>query len=198
VLTYLFIKDVSTCRDFLKHSLSFEEWTSVLHLSTRWEFASIRNLALASIDPPTPLDQLLLARSYSVNHWVPLALSALCKRAAPLSVEEARKMEIEDLVLVATMREDIRDSTLKVDAAETVEAALAGRFSSFEGVNVPLANSTSGPEQEPSLAIGSPASPNPMGVMNESTIMAAPSVSPERAGDKLVSSAVVPSRVINP
>jgi hypothetical protein len=72
-------------------------------------------------------------------------------------------MEIEDVVLVATVREDIRTSTLKVGVAETqrrVETALAGRFSSFEGVNANLASSTSGPKQEPSLAIGAPVSLN--------------------------------------
>jgi len=90
----------------------------VLHLSTRWGFASIRRLALNSIEPPTPHDSLLLARTYSVDDWVIPALSALCKRTTPLSLSEARQMSIEDVVLVSTVREDIRGHGLQVDLAE--------------------------------------------------------------------------------
>ena len=103
----------------------------MLHLSTRWDFASIRRLALNNIQPPTPYDRLLLARTYSVDHWVIPALSALCERTAPLNLDEARQMDIEDVVLVATVREDIRNHTLQVDAAEIprrVEAAQAGKL----------------------------------------------------------------------
>ncbi|KAF8270192.1 hypothetical protein EI94DRAFT_1698987 [Lactarius quietus] len=90
----------------------------VLHLSTRWNFASLRKLALKSINPPTPHDQLLLARTYSVEHWVLPALTALCSRTLPLSLDEARQMSIEDVILVATMREEIRGGALRVDAAD--------------------------------------------------------------------------------
>jgi len=90
----------------------------VLHLSTRWGFASIRRLALGSIEPPTPHDRLLLARTYSVDDWVVPALSALCERTTPLSLSEARQMSIEDVVLVSTVREDIRSHALQVDSAE--------------------------------------------------------------------------------
>jgi hypothetical protein len=103
----------------------------VLHLSTRWGFASIRKRALSSIKPPTPHDRLLLARTYSVDDWVVPALSALCERTTPLTLSEARQMEIEDVVLVSTVREDIRSLTLQVDAAEIprrIEAVQAGKL----------------------------------------------------------------------
>ena len=90
----------------------------MLHLSTRWGFASIHRLALNSIKPPTAHDRLLLARSYSVDDWVIPALSALCERATPLSLSEARQMSIEDVVLVSTVREDIRNHALQVDLTE--------------------------------------------------------------------------------
>ena len=109
---------MSTHRDFEQHDLSYEEWKSVLHLSSCWDFASIRRLALNNIQPPTPHDRLLLARTYSVDHWVNPALSALCERSVPLSLDEARQMNIEDVVLVATVREDVRNHALRVNAAE--------------------------------------------------------------------------------
>lgn len=84
---------------------------------------------MRSINPPTPFDQLLLARAYSVDHWILPALSALCERTVPLSLNEARQMSIEDVVLISTVREDIRFHALQVDSHEIprcVEAALAG------------------------------------------------------------------------
>lgn len=116
-------------RNFGETDLTYEEWKSVLHLSTRWGFTSIRRLALTTIKPPTPHDQLLLARTYSVDEWVVPALSALCGRTEPLTLSEARQMDIEDVVLVVTVRESIRSRALQAKVAEIsryVEAAQAG------------------------------------------------------------------------
>jgi hypothetical protein len=90
---------------------------------------------LATIKPPTPHDRLLLARTYSVDDWVVPALSALCERTAPLNLSEARRMDIEDVVLVVTVREVIRRRALQVKAAEIsryVEAAQTGMLASCE------------------------------------------------------------------
>lgn len=127
--TAWFIKKCASTSDFEEHGLSYERWKSVLHLSSRWGFASLRRLALKFIKPPTPFDQLLLARAYSVGHWVLPALSALCERTVPLTLSEARQMDIEDVVLITTVREDIRPHTLQVDSDEIphcIEAAQAG------------------------------------------------------------------------
>ncbi|KAH9032570.1 hypothetical protein EDB85DRAFT_1202161 [Lactarius pseudohatsudake] len=117
-------------KDFEEHSLSYRQWKSVLHLSTRWGFASIRRLALKSINPPTPHDRLILARTYTVGQWVRPALTALCERAEPLSLTEALQMRMEDVVLVAAVREDVRSRVFPIDGAKVarvVEAALAGK-----------------------------------------------------------------------
>ncbi|KAN0130793.1 hypothetical protein V8E53_011468 [Lactarius tabidus] len=117
--------------DFETQELTYEQWKSVLHLSTRWDFATLRNLALKSIRPPTSHDQLVLARTYSVDQWVLPALTALCSRTLPLSLDEARQMNMEDVILVATVREEIRDGALRVDVADIprcVEAAQAGKL----------------------------------------------------------------------
>jgi hypothetical protein len=111
--------------NFDEHNLSYEQWRSVLHLSTRWGFASLRKLALRSVKPPTPCDQLLLARTYGIDHWVLPSLSALCERTTPISLNEARQMRIEDVVLVATVREDIRDDGSKTEIPLRIEATQA-------------------------------------------------------------------------
>ena len=128
-------------RDFEDKDLSYEEWKSVLHLSTRWGFAAIRRLVLSSIVSPTRHDLILLGRTYSVDHWVVPALSALCKRMAPLTLSEARQMDIEDIVLVAIVREDIREHALRIDIDATeiprrVEAA--GKLTIHEDIFILL------------------------------------------------------------
>ena len=108
----------------------------MLHLSTRWDFTSIRKSVLNSIEPPTAHDRLLLARTYSVDNWVVPALSVLCERSTPLTLSEAREMSIEDVVLVSTVQEDIRGPTLQVNAAEIflrVEAEQLGAL----GLEIP-------------------------------------------------------------
>ena len=109
-----------------------------------------------NIQPPTPHDRLLLARTYSVDHWVIPALSALCEREAPLSLDEARQMDIEDVVLVATVREGVRSGNLQVDVAEIprrVEAAQAVRIPvHIDSVDVSPALPTNGAvERTPSF-----------------------------------------------
>ena len=124
-------RDLRIYSNFEAHELSYEQWKSVLHLSTRWGFASLRKLALKSIRPPTSYDQLVLARTYSVEQWVLPALTALCSRALPLSLDEARQMDIDDVILVASVREEIRGGALQVDAADIprhVEMAQANRL----------------------------------------------------------------------
>ncbi|KAH9051017.1 hypothetical protein EDB83DRAFT_2317098 [Lactarius deliciosus] len=114
--------------NFEAHELTYEQWKSVLHLSTQWGFTSLRKLALNSIKLPTSHDRLVLARTYSVDHWVLPALTALCERTLPLSLSEARQMSMEDVILVARVREEIRGGALRVDVADIprhVEVVLA-------------------------------------------------------------------------
>ena len=111
----------------------------MLHLSTRWGFTSVRELALSSIEPPTPHDQLLLARAYSVDRWVIPALSVLCERTMPLTLSEARQMSIEDVVLVSAVREDIRGRALQIDTAEIpLRVKLEVERSTGPGVETPF------------------------------------------------------------
>jgi hypothetical protein len=99
-----------------KHS--FKEWSSILDLSTRWGFTSIRELAIRCLEPPSAHHRLLLARKYGVDQWVLPALSELCERPQPLNVDEARFMDFEDIVLVGSVRERVRSRTLTANPSE--------------------------------------------------------------------------------
>lgn len=94
---------------------TFEEWSAILDLSTRWGFTSIRDLAIRCMKPPTPLDRLILARKHAVDEWILPALLELCERPEPIDLEEARLMDFEDVVLVGSVRQTVRSSTLTVD-----------------------------------------------------------------------------------
>ena len=112
-------------------------------------------------------------------------------------------MRIEDVVLVATVRENIRNSTLRVDVAEIphrVEVALAGILSPYDGAKIPPADSRNGAaEPEPSSTMVSAASLNVAGIVDAKSIVVAPPGDPGQAtrmvdatgendGKKLVSS----------
>ncbi|KAH8996889.1 hypothetical protein EDB92DRAFT_1942502 [Lactarius akahatsu] len=118
LLSVLFYVSFVRSQNFEAHELTYEQWKSVLHLSTRWGFASLRELTLKSIKPPTSHDQFVLARTYSINHWVLPALTSLCERTLSLSLDEARQMKMEDVILVATVREEIRGGAVRVNAVE--------------------------------------------------------------------------------
>ena len=65
-------------------------------------------------------------------------------------------MNIEDIVLVATVRENIRSHTLQVDTAEIprrVEAAQAGKLIRIDSVDIPSAVPTSGADEQASSSV---------------------------------------------
>ena len=117
---------------FREIDFSYEEWKSVLHLSTRWGFALIRT----TIKPPMPHDRLLLARTYSVDDRVAPALSALCGRTAPPTLSDAGKMDIEDVVLVVTVRETIRSRSFQIKAAKISRHIVAAQAGILAGCEV--------------------------------------------------------------
>src|SRR6202012_5171176 len=111
-----------------------------------------------SIKPPTPHDQLVLARTYSVDQWVLPALAALCSRTLPLTLDEARQMDMRDVILVATIREEIRGGALRVDVADIpshIKMVLAGKPNHPMGNGAYLSMSgTTGQESDSTMPSG--------------------------------------------
>ena len=131
----MFESTTSVCLTFVpllrnfntREECSFEEWTSILDLSTRWGFTSIRDLAIRCLKPPTPLQRLLLARKFGVEEWILPALRELCERPLPLTFDEARLMDVEDIVLVGSVRETVRSHVLAVKSAGIGDCIVAWR-----------------------------------------------------------------------
>ena len=59
--------------------------------------------------------RLILARRHAVEEWVDPALLELCERPEPLNLDEARLMDFEDVVLVGSVRQNVRSPTLTTD-----------------------------------------------------------------------------------
>ncbi|TFY71233.1 hypothetical protein EVG20_g1772 [Dentipellis fragilis] len=67
-----------------------EAWTSVLRLSTKWSFASIRKLAIDRLEPiASAIDKVVLGRTYTIDAWL-------------------RPRIFDDVILVVTVREGMR------------------------------------------------------------------------------------------
>jgi len=94
---------------------SLPEWTSILDLATRWDFASIRTLAIRSIQSLpdiSPVDRVVLSRDYEITgRWTIAAYTALCERVEPLSIEEATPLGLETSIRIAQLRERFRGTS---------------------------------------------------------------------------------------
>ena len=70
-----------------------EEWTSILRLATKWNFLSLRELAIERLfEITSPIDKIILSHTFHLPKWLPLAYARLCKRNAPLTIEEGRRL----------------------------------------------------------------------------------------------------------
>jgi hypothetical protein len=104
------------------------EWTDVLHLSSKWGFAHLRAASLAAIPPlASPVDKLVLARTYSLTDWISSTYVDLLEREEDLTEEEAERMTIKDIVAIAKGRRVIRTSGKvgpRVDIEKAVQSLL--------------------------------------------------------------------------
>ncbi|KAI0062467.1 hypothetical protein BV25DRAFT_633247 [Artomyces pyxidatus] len=91
-----------------------DEWTAVLRLATDWGYTSIRDLAVARLAPiASAVDRVIFAHTYPfLAAWAVPGYAELCSRAAPLTVAEGRRLGVDDVLLVCTMRESTRVSAL--------------------------------------------------------------------------------------
>ncbi|KAG8917517.1 hypothetical protein FRC02_003067 [Tulasnella sp. 418] len=87
--------------------VEIENWKAILHLSTMWEFGSLRDLAIRKIEhlKVPALDSLLLATKCRVTQWLKPAYVELCSRSAPISDQEAELLGLPVLAALCRIRE---------------------------------------------------------------------------------------------
>ncbi|KAI0268465.1 hypothetical protein BGY98DRAFT_1019453 [Russula aff. rugulosa BPL654] len=125
---------------------SFEDLSSILDLSTRWGFTSIRDMAIRCLKPPTAHQRLILGRKYGIDDWILPALHELCERPEPPTRDEARLMGLEDVILVGSVREKVRTHALPVSPVGVMEPPIFAAPSPVPvGVERPWMPSVEGP-----------------------------------------------------
>jgi len=85
---------------------STPQWTSILHLAAKWEFESIKLLAIDNLAAHAlPVDKIVLGRRYGIHAWLPGAYESVCTREDPLTVEEGIVLGVEDVIKISAARQ---------------------------------------------------------------------------------------------
>lgn len=97
-----------------------EEWSGILHLADKWGFQSIRALSVAQIAPiALPIDKIVFGRLYGIHKWLASAYHAVCTRRDALTLEEGRRLAVDDVIRINGIRQDfcfirVSESSLKL------------------------------------------------------------------------------------
>jgi hypothetical protein len=88
------------------------EWTAVLNLASRWNFACYRELAIQQLDSITSaVDKIILGRKHNVPSWLHAAYLEVCVREEWLSTEEGERLGLHDVLAIGKTRTAMRAST---------------------------------------------------------------------------------------
>ncbi|KAI5993882.1 hypothetical protein EDD15DRAFT_2166702 [Pisolithus albus] len=86
-----------------------EQWTSVLKLSTTWNFERLRQAAIDALIESGigAVDRVVLSQRYYIKNWLLPALNDLARRPEPITLEEANQMGIDIALKLASVRERV-------------------------------------------------------------------------------------------
>jgi hypothetical protein len=104
------------------------EWTNVLHLSSKWGFAHLRTAAQQALLPlMSPVDKLVLARTYGFTDWISDAYVGLLEREDDLDEEDVVRMSPKDIVAVAKGRRQASkaDARSRAEILRVVQSLLS-------------------------------------------------------------------------
>jgi hypothetical protein len=88
---------------------SVTEWSSVLDLAAKWKFEAIKALAIEKLAVlVSPIDKIVLGRRYDIVEWLKDAYKAVCEQPSVLTLEEAMRLGMEDVVTISFLRQEIR------------------------------------------------------------------------------------------
>ncbi|KAI6143975.1 hypothetical protein BKA82DRAFT_748425 [Pisolithus tinctorius] len=92
---------------------SIEQWTSVLKLSTAWNFEKLRQASIHALLKSNigAVDRVVLSQQYDIKGWLLPALNELAKRPEPITLEEANRMGIDIALRLASVRERVTVQT---------------------------------------------------------------------------------------
>ena len=89
--------------------LTFDQWVSVLKLTTMWRFTRLRRATIDKMTPMLdsvdPIRRITLARVYDVAQWLLPGLHALARRTEPLKMNEVEPLGLQTFGRMAQVRE---------------------------------------------------------------------------------------------
>ncbi|KAH7338058.1 hypothetical protein B0J17DRAFT_572054 [Rhizoctonia solani] len=81
----------------------------VFRLANMFKFAELRAYLLPLAEKSlNDADKIVFAKEFSVKQWLAPAYTRLCQREERLSIEEARKLEVDSVLMISHMREQYR------------------------------------------------------------------------------------------
>ena len=125
VVTWCFVHPRFTSLHFRMNKRfkpSLESWKSILSISSRFKMTKLRTRAIDEITAfyprIDPVDQIVLAVQYDVNRWLSIGYAALVRRETPLECEEARRLGVDTMCLIAKARERYRSESVRREPLE--------------------------------------------------------------------------------
>ena len=96
------------CREFGQYTATtVSEWTAILDLAAKWNFKSVRALAVKHLAPiASPIDKIVLGRKHSINEWLGDAYRSVCTRPEPLTHDEGMRLGMGDVIKISAIRYD--------------------------------------------------------------------------------------------
>ncbi|KAH6910334.1 hypothetical protein BKA70DRAFT_1424881 [Coprinopsis sp. MPI-PUGE-AT-0042] len=89
-----------------------EEWTSILELSTFWDFKQLRARSIKELtDITSPIDRIVLAQAYNVPEWTLSGYRALVMRRKPVTAKEAEKLGMQAVLKVWQVQTELNSRT---------------------------------------------------------------------------------------
>jgi hypothetical protein len=105
------------------------EWTSVLALSTLWDFPLIRAHAIAELSTLTSaVDKIVLGARYTIPEWLPPAYLALCEQPAWPTDEDCRRLGFDVLIRLGRAREALRCGAAPALVSPAARSAIVARY----------------------------------------------------------------------
>ncbi|KAJ7496764.1 hypothetical protein FB451DRAFT_1008180, partial [Mycena latifolia] len=115
-----------------KYSLydaTVEDWSTILELAHRWEFAEVKNLAVRELEKLElpDIDRIVLYKKFFVDdaYLIP-RYAALCERPELLTVEEGLRLGMETVIPLSRARECARNQATSGGRSPS-PASLAGK-----------------------------------------------------------------------
>ncbi|KAF9073124.1 hypothetical protein BDP27DRAFT_1319445 [Rhodocollybia butyracea] len=90
--------------------LSFHEWLSVLKLADQWCMDAVRAHAIEMMTDIAvdPVEKVVVARKYSISHWIAPALNSILQRSQTLNEKDVGRLGLSTALRLVEIRERLK------------------------------------------------------------------------------------------